>query len=46
MTIHWDNAVILWRDIDSTAKDVLALSQHNAPFNAETERMKHIFDVK
>ena len=39
MTIHWDNAAILWRDIDSTAKDVLALSQHNAPFNSERKRM-------
>ena len=42
MTIHWDNAAIHWRNIDSTAKDVFALSQHNAPFNAETKRMKRI----
>ena len=34
MTIHWDYATIPWRDIYSTAKDVFALSQHNAPFNA------------
>ena len=46
ITIHWDNAAILWRDIDSTAKNVFALSQHNAPFNAETKRMKHILDAK
>ena len=39
MTIHWENAVILWRDIDSTSKYVLALSQHNAPFNSERKRM-------
>ena len=39
MTIHWDNAAILWRDIDSTAKDVLALSHHNTPFNSERKRM-------
>ena len=39
MTIHWDNSAILWRDIDSTAKDVLALSQHNAPFSSERKRM-------
>ena len=39
MTIHWDDATILWRDIDSTAKDVFALSQHNAPFNSEREIM-------
>ena len=39
MTIHWDNAAILWCDIDSTEKDVLALSQHNAPFNSERKRM-------
>ena len=39
MTIQWDNAAILWRDIDSTAKDGLALSQHNAPFNCERKRM-------
>ena len=35
MTIHWDDAAIPFRDIDSTAKDVFALSQHNTPFNAE-----------
>ena len=46
MTIHWDNDSIPWRDIDSTAKDVFALSQHNAPFNAETKRMKLILDAK
>ena len=46
MTIHWDNASIPWSDIDSTAKDVFALSQHNAPFNAETKRMKRILDAK
>ena len=46
MTIHWDNAAIPWRDIDSTAKDVFALSQHNAPFNVETKRMKRILDAK
>ena len=46
MTIHWDNAVILWQDIDSTAKDVFALSQHNAPFNSETKIMKRILDAK
>ena len=46
MTIHWDNAAIPWRDIDSTSKDVFALSQHNAPFNAETKIMKHILDAK
>ena len=46
MTIHWDDAAIPWRDIDSTAKDVFALSQHNAPFNAETKRMKRILDAK
>ena len=46
MTIHWDNATIPWRDIYSTAKDVFVLSQHNAPFNAETKRMKRILDAK
>ena len=46
MTIHWDDAAIPWRDIDSTAKDVFALSQHNAPFNAETKRTKRILDAK
>ena len=46
MTIHWDDASIPWRDIDFTAKDVFALSQHNAPFNAETKRMKRILDAK
>ena len=44
--IHWDNAAIPWRDIDSTTNDVFALSQHNAPFNAETKRMKRILNAK
>ena len=46
MTIHWYDAAIPWRDIDSTTKDVFALSQHNAPFNAETKKMKRILDAK
>ena len=46
MTIHWDDFAIPWSDIDSTAKDVFVLSQHNAPFNAETKRMKRILDAK
>ena len=45
MTIHWDDAAIPWRDIDSTEKYVFVLSQHNAPFNAETKRMKRILDA-
>ena len=36
MTIHFD----------STTSDVFALSQHNAPFNSETKRMKRILDTK
>ena len=46
MTIHWGNSAIPWRDIDSTANDVFALSQYNAPFNSETKRMKRILDAK
>ena len=46
MTIHWDDATIPWRDIDSTTNDVFALSQHNAPFNSETKRMKRILNAK
>ena len=46
MTFHWDDAAIPWRDIDSKTNDVFALSQHNAPFNAETKRMKRILDAK
>ena len=46
MTIHWDDAAIPWRDIDSTVKDVFALSQHNAPFNSKIKRMKRILDAK
>ena len=46
MTIHWDNAAFLWRDIDSTTNDVSALSQHNAPFNSERKIMKRILDAK
>ena len=46
MTIHWDDAAISWRNIDSKTNDVFALSQHNLPFNAETKRMKRILDTK
>ena len=46
MTIHWDNAAIPWRDIDSTTNNVFTLSQHNAPFNSEMKRMKRILDAK
>ena len=46
MTIHWDDSAIPLRDIDSTAKDVFALSHHNATFNAETKRMKRILNAK
>ena len=40
MTINWDDASISWHNIDSTANDVFELSQHNAPFNSETKKMK------
>ena len=46
MTIHWDDAVIPLRDIDSTKNDVFVLSQYNAPFKSETKRMKRILDAK
>ena len=46
MTIHWGDAAIPWRDIDSITNDVFALSQHNAPFNSESKRMKRILDAK
>ena len=46
ITIHWDDAAIPWRDIDSTTNDVFALLQYNAPFKSETKRMKHILDSK
>ena len=46
MTINWDNAAIPWRDIDYTTNDVFVLSQHNAPFNSETKRMKCILNAK
>ena len=46
MTIYWDDAAITWSDMDFTAKDMFALSQHNAPFNSETKRMKRIIDAK
>ena len=39
MTVHWDGAAILWRDIYSTTNNVFAISQHNAPFNSERKRM-------
>ena len=46
MTIHWDGAAILWRDIDSTTNNVFALSQHNAPFKSKIKRMKRIRNAK
>ena len=46
MTIHWDDATIPSRDIDSTTNDVFALSQYNAPFNSEAKGMKRILDTK
>ena len=46
MNIHLDDAAIPWSNIDSTAKDVFALSQHNTPFNTETKIMKLILDAK
>ena len=46
MTIHWDDAAIPWRDIDSTTNNAFALSQHNAPFDSKTKRMKRILDGK
>ena len=46
MTIHWDDAVIPWRNIDSTTSYVFALSQYNAPFNSKTNRMKRILYAK
>ena len=46
MTIHWDDAAIPWRDIDSTTNNAFALSQHNAPFDSKTKRMKRILDAK
>ena len=46
MTIHWDDAAILWCNIDSTTNYVFALSQYNAPFNSEIKKMKLILDAK
>ena len=46
ITIHWDNAAIPCRGIDSTTNNVFALLQYNKPFNSETKRMKHILDAK
>ena len=46
MTIHWYNAAILWRDINSTKNYVFAISQHNAHFKYERKRMKRILDDK
>ena len=46
VTIHWVDAAIPWRNIDSATKNVFALSKYNAPFNSETKRMKRIIDNK
>ena len=34
MTIHWDDAVIPWRDIDSTTNYEFVLSQYNEPLKS------------
>ena len=46
MNIHWYDAAIPWSDIDSTTKNVFALSQYNELFKYETNRTKHILDAK
>ena len=46
MTIHWDDAAIPWRDIDSTTNGFFALSQYNALLKSETKRMKRILNAK
>ena len=46
MTIHWDDAAIPWRNIDSTTNNVFALSQYNAQFNSEKRLMKCILNDK
>ena len=46
MTIHWDDADILRRNIDSTINDVFSLLQYNTLFNSETKRMNCILDAK
>ena len=46
MTIHWYDAAIPWRDIDSTTNDVFELSQYNALFNYKTKRIERIIDDK
>ena len=46
MTIHWEDAAIPWRDIDTTTNNVFALSQYNAPLNYEINIMKRILDAK
>ena len=46
MTIHWYDAAIPWRNIDSTTNNVFALMQYNAPFNSETKQTKHIIYAK
>ena len=45
MTIHWYDASIYLRGIDSTTNDVFVLSQYNAPLNSKTKRMKRILDA-
>ena len=46
MTIHWDDAAIPWRDINSTKNDVFVLYQYNALLNYETKRTKRILNAK
>ena len=45
MTIHWDDAAISCRDIDSITNDLFALAKHNAPLNSEIKRIKCILDA-
>ena len=46
ITIHWNDDIISWHDIDFATNDVFAILQYNAPFNSETRRMKRILDAK
>ena len=46
MNIHWEDAAIPWRNIDSTTNDIFVLLQYNATFNSETKIMKRTLNAK
>jgi hypothetical protein len=48
LSIKWDNAAILWRDMDSTVEDIYLAENHcsRQPMEPEIKQMTDILDAK